>query len=150
MDLYLVYSYNAPPGQNLPRPGEGAGGHKLEHKNKERKIQDSFSLKLEGLKLWYSVYSFSLFVHMMPWGKIWPHPGAHKLEHRNKEAHFQKSSSLKLKGVEVDLYQVCSVVWKKNGFYGFTSMWWLGILNYGQIIKPPFARERYKYLTSTK
>ena len=48
-------------------------GHMLEHRNKDSKLQNSCSLKLEGLELCYLVYSISLWtcskiVHMMPLG----------------------------------------------------------------------------------
>ena len=57
-----------PWGQNWPRPG----GHMLEHRSKDGKLQNS-SLKLEGTELWYLVCSISLwtstkFVHMIPLG----------------------------------------------------------------------------------
>ena len=93
-----------PRGQNWP----SQGGRKLEHKNKERKFQNSSSLKLEGPELSYLVYSISLwtftkFVHMIalstPLGQKWPRPGGHNLEHRNKGRKFQNSSFLKLEGL---------------------------------------------------
>ena len=60
-----------PWGQNWPCPG----GHMLEHRNKDSKLQNFSSLKLEGAELWYLVCSISFwtstkFVHMMPLGSI--------------------------------------------------------------------------------
>ena len=58
-----------------------AGAQKLEHRNKEGRLQN--------------------FVHMMsPGSKLAPR-GAQKLEHRNKEGKLQNFSSLKLEGVEI-------------------------------------------------
>ena len=96
-------------------------GQKLEHRNKERKFQNSSSLKLEGLEVWYLVCSISLrtstkFVHMMPLGSKPAPPRGHKLEHRNKEAHLQKIFSLKLDGVEI-WYLVCGIsLWTSTKF----------------------------------
>ena len=67
------------------------GGHKLKHRKKERKFQNS-SMKLEGLELWYLVYSISLRTSTK---------FVHKLKHRNKEAYLQNFSSLKLDGIEI-------------------------------------------------
>ena len=82
-------------------------GHKLEHRNKECHLQNSFPLKLEGIELWYLVFSISLltstkFVHnMMLVGSKLASPWGHKLEHRNKENQLQNSSSPKLEGLEL-------------------------------------------------
>ena len=46
-----------PWGQNWPRPG----GHMLEHRNKDSKLQNSSSLKLEDAELRYLVCSISLW-----------------------------------------------------------------------------------------
>ena len=78
-----------PWGQNWPRPW----GHKLEHKTKEDQLKDSCSLKLEGLELWYLVFSISLWTLSVlfiwfPWSQNWPQPGDHKLGHRNKDSKF--------------------------------------------------------------
>ena len=59
-----------PWGQNWPSPG----GHKLENRNKEAHLQNFFSLKLDGVEIWYLVCGISLwtsinFVHEMPWGQ---------------------------------------------------------------------------------
>ena len=94
-------------GQNWP----GRGGHKLEHRNKENQLQNSSSLKLEGLELWYLVFSISLwtFINLFIWflwGQNWLHPGGHKLEHRNKDQ--LQNSSLKLEGIELR-FLVCSI-----------------------------------------
>ena len=81
-------------------------GHKLEHGNKENQLQNSSSLKLQGLELWYLVFSISFWtfinlIHMIPLeSKLTPQWG-HKLEHRNKEDQLQNSSSLKLEGIEL-------------------------------------------------
>ena len=55
MDLNQVCTYDAP-GVKWPCPW----GHK-EHRNKEGKLQNSSSLKLEGVDLSYLVYSISLW-----------------------------------------------------------------------------------------
>ena len=48
----------SPCGQLWPHPWGGAG-HKLEHMKEEGKLKKSYSLKLEGLELWYLVCSIS-------------------------------------------------------------------------------------------
>ena len=106
MDLYQVCVDDAP-GVKI---GPTTGGHKMEHRNKESHISKFFSSELEGIELWYLVFSISLwtsakFIYMMlvgsklapPWGS----QVGHKLEHRNKENQLQNSSSLKLKGLEL-------------------------------------------------
>ena len=106
---FQVFSYDTSGDQDRPRPW----GHKFEHGIKEGKIQNSSSLKLEGLELSYLVCSISLwtstkFVHMMPLGselalplgQNWPQPRGHKLGHWNKERKFQ-NSSLKVEVVEL-------------------------------------------------
>ena len=75
-----------------------------------RTKKDNFKI-LEGLELWYLVYSISLwtftkFVYMMPLGSKLAPPRGHKLEHRNKHSKLQ-NSFLKLQGVEL-WYLVCS------------------------------------------
>ena len=47
VDLYQFCSYDAP-GVKI---GPALGGHKLEHRNKERKFQNYSSLKLEGIEI---------------------------------------------------------------------------------------------------
>ena len=61
-------------------------GPKLEHKNKERKFQNSFSMKLEGLELWYLVCSISLWTEV----KTGPAPGSQVgiQEQRKKTSKF--------------------------------------------------------------
>ena len=61
-------------------------GHKLEHKNKEDQLQNSSSLKLEGIELRFLVCSILLvdlcqfYSYDAPWDQNWPHPEGHKLE----------------------------------------------------------------------
>ena len=101
MNLYEVCS-NDPPGvktDHAPGVTSWNTGPKEDH------LQNSCSLTLEGIELWYLVFSISLWsltnsVHMMT--------GGHKLEHRNKEAHFQNSFSLKLGGLEL-WYFICNI-----------------------------------------
>ena len=107
-----------PRGQNWDCPGV----HKLKHRNKERKFQNSSSLKLERLELWYLVYSISLrtstkFVHMMPLGsKLAPSWGSQvgTQEQRSPSSKFFFSETVWHKDLIfgmwrlfVDLYQVC-------------------------------------------
>ena len=54
-----------------------------------------------------SLWTFIKFVHIMSWGRNWPHPSGHKLEHKNKEDQL-KNSSLKLESLEL-WYLVCSI-----------------------------------------
>ena len=69
------------------------GGHKLEHRNKEDQLQNSSSLKLEGIELRFLVCSTLIdlvnFIHMMPLGiKTGPTPGITSLNLRNKDVEF--------------------------------------------------------------
>ena len=105
MDLYQVCSYDIPGVKTGPAPG----GHNFEHRDKESNLQNSSSLKLEGVELSYLVLSIFLWtsikmVHIMPLGSKLVLPGGHKLEHRNKEGKLQISSSLKLEGVSFDIW----------------------------------------------
>ena len=93
-------------------------GHKLENWNKESHLQNSSPLKLEGVELWYLVFSISLwtstqFVHMMLLGSRFdpPRGGGHNLEHRNKENQLQNSSSLKPEGIELRFFTLCICLW---------------------------------------
>ena len=69
-------------------------GHKLEHRNKENQLQNSSSLKLEGIELRFLVCSISLlklvnFIHMMPLGiKTGPTPRVTSCNERNKDVEF--------------------------------------------------------------
>ena len=101
MDLYKVCPYDAPGVKTSPAPG----GHKSEHRNKEANLQNSFSLKLEGVEIWYFVCGISLgtstkFVHKMPLGSELAPPWGSQVEHRNKGREFY-NSSLKLDGLEL-------------------------------------------------
>ena len=104
--MMLVESKLAPPRRSQV-------GHKLEHRNKEKQLQNSSSLKLKALELWCLVFSISLWtfinlMHMIPLeSKLTPQRG-HKLEHRNKEDQLQNSSSLKLEGISLDFWYVAS------------------------------------------
>ena len=74
MWISTTFAHMIPLGSKL-----GLEGRKLEHKNKDGKIQNCSSLKLEGLEHSYLVYSISLWistklVHMMPLPlKLAPH-----------------------------------------------------------------------------
>ena len=77
-------------GQNWPC----RGGHKLEHRNKENQLQNSSSLKLKGLELWYLVFSISLwtFINLfiwVLWSQNWPHLQGHKLEPKEQRCRMQ-------------------------------------------------------------
>ena len=71
-----------PLGSNLtPDPW----GHMLEHGNKEDQLQNSSSLKLEGIELRFLVCSnlvdlCQFYSHDAPWDQNWPHCGGHKFE----------------------------------------------------------------------
>ena len=84
----------------------------LEHRNKKGKLQNSFSLKLEGVEIWYFVRGISLwastkFVHKMPLGSKLAPPWGSQFEHRKKERNIY-NSSLKLDGLEL-WYLVCII-----------------------------------------
>ena len=89
MDLYQVCSYEIPG----IKTGLTPRGHKLEHWNKEAHFQNSSSLKMEGIELWYW-YAASpcwplpcLFI-WCPWGQDWPRPGVTNLSIGTKKATF--------------------------------------------------------------
>ena len=118
---YLVYSISLwtstsfvhmmPLGWKLALPG----GQKLEHRNSEAHLQKFYSLKLEGVELWYLVCSISLwisikFVHMMPLGSKLASPQGAQVGTRTNEDQFQNSSSLKLGGLE--LRYLASSIWQ--------------------------------------
>ena len=115
VDVYQVCSYDALGVKTGPAPGVT----NVKHSNKEGKLQNSSSLKLGGLELWYLVYSISLrtSTKFAPGVKTGPALGVHKLEHRNKEAHLQffffetgwrRDLLFAMWHLLVDLYQVCS------------------------------------------
>ena len=61
------------------------GGHKLEYRNKEDQLQNSSSLKLEGIELRFLVCNIlvdlcQFYAYDAPWDQNWPHPGGHKFE----------------------------------------------------------------------
>ena len=69
MDLYQLYSYDAPGFIRLAL----RQSHKFEHRNKEGKIQNFCSQYLEGLQLWFLVcnivlWTFINFIHMIALG----------------------------------------------------------------------------------
>ena len=60
-------------------------GHKLEHRNKEDQLQNSSSLKLEGIELRCFVCNIlvnlcQFYSYDAPWDQNWPHPKGHKFE----------------------------------------------------------------------
>ena len=70
------------------------GGHKLEHRNKENQLQNSSSLKLKGLELWYLVLAspckpLSILFIWFLWSQNWPHPEGHKLEPKEQRCRIQ-------------------------------------------------------------
>ena len=70
------------------------GGHKLEHRNKEAHLQNSSSLKMEGIQLWYLVCSISLWTSTKlfiwcPWDQDWPRCGVTNLNIGTKKAKYK-------------------------------------------------------------
>ena len=102
----------------------GPRGSQIEHRDKETHPQNSSSLKVEGLELWYLTGSISLwtsttfFSDYAPWVKVGPSPG---VTNWNKEAHLQNSFSVKLKGIGL-WYLVCSVsLWSTSKFWPYDA-----------------------------
>ena len=120
-------------------------GYKVEHKNKKDQLQNSFCLKLEWIELWYFVVSISVwisikFVHIMPWGQNYPHPGGPKLQHKNKEDQLQNLSSLKLEGLEL-WYLIFSI-----SFWTFISSFEHKVLRVSYCDRPMSVNNFYKHL----